>query len=235
MIFGIIGAMEEEIIYIKSKMEILDTRNIIGTVVYSGKMNGKNVVLARCGIGKVNAAVCTQMLIDLYNVGCIINTGVAGSMHSNVHLGDVVISTELVQHDFDTTAFEEDEPGFIPRLGVRFFEADKALCGIAYENASSVLSAEGAKAHKGIIATGDQFISDMAAKERIGNIFKPLCVEMEGAAIAHACHLNNIPFIVIRAISDNSDGDTKTYDNYIDIAAKNSSSITEKIIEAYKA
>ena len=233
MTFGIIGAMEEEIIYIKSKMEILITREIIGTTVYAGKINGQNVVLARCGIGKVNAAVCTQMLIDLYNVDCVINTGVAGSMNSNVHLGDVVISTKLVQHDFDATAFGDDELGFIPRLGIKFFEADKNLCNIAFENANDVLAAKGAKAHKGIIATGDQFISDKSVKEKIGKEFSPLCVEMEGAAIAHACFLNNIPFIVIRAISDNSDGDIKVYENYIEIAAKNSSSIVEKIIESY--
>jgi len=233
MTFGIIGAMEEEIIYIKSKMEILNSREIIGTVVYAGKMNGQNVVLARCGIGKVNAAVCTQMLIDLYNVDCVINTGIAGSMNADVHLGDVVISTKLVQHDFDATSFDDDEPGFIPRMGVKFFEADKTLCDLAYENANGVLAALNAKAHKGIIATGDQFIDDTAVKARIAHIFNPLCVEMEGAAIAHACYLNNIAFIVIRAISDNSDGDIKTYENYVDIAAKNSSAIVEKIIEAY--
>ena len=233
MTFGIIGAMEEEIIYIKSKMEILDTKNIIGTTVYTGKMNSHSVVLARCGIGKVNAAVCTQMLIDLYEVDCVINTGVAGSMNANVHLGDVVISTKLVQHDFDTTAFGGDEPGAIPRLGVKFFEADKTLCDIAHKNANTILACVNAKVHKGIIATGDQFISNAALKEKIAKTFDPLCVEMEGAAIAHACYLNNIPFIVIRAISDNSDGDAKTYDNYIEIAAKNSSSIVEKIVEDY--
>ena len=237
MTFGIIGAMEEEIIYIKEKMEIIDTKNIIGTTVYRGKLNGNgvDVVLVRCGIGKVNAAVCTQMLIDLYNVGLVINTGVAGSMNKDVHLGDVVISTKLVHHDFDATAFGDDEPGAIPRMGVKFFEADKALCDIAYENATSILSVLNAKAHNGIIATGDQFISDAAVKERIATLFNPLCVEMEGAAIAQACYLNNIPFIVIRAISDNSDGDTNTYDNYLEIAAMNSSSIVEKIIEAYTA
>ena len=233
MTFGIIGAMEEEIIYIKSKMEILNTRDIIGTTVYAGKMNSRDVVLARCGIGKVNAAVCTQMLIDLYKVDCVINTGIAGSMNADVHLGDVVISTKLVQHDFNTTAFGDDEPGGIPRLGVKFFEADNNLCGIAYENANGVLAAEGAKAHKGTIATGDQFISDATLKEKIGKTFAPLCVEMEGAAIAHACYLNNIPFVVIRAISDNSDGDIEIYENYVEVASKNSSSIVEKIIEGY--
>jgi len=233
MTVGIIGAMEEEIVYIKEKMAVLNSRNVAGIQFFAGKMGAQSVVIARCGIGKVNAAVCTQVMVDMFGVDCIINTGVAGSMDQAVHLGDVVISTDLVQHDFDTSAFEGEPLGYIPRLGVRFFEADKALVEAAATAAKAVLEIEGAKAHEGRIASGDQFITETALKEKIKHHFKPLCVEMEGAAIAHACYLNDIPFIVIRAISDNSDGDTKTYENYLSIAARNSSNIVEGIVERY--
>ncbi|MDL2248562.1 5'-methylthioadenosine/adenosylhomocysteine nucleosidase [Tyzzerella sp. OttesenSCG-928-J15] len=233
MTFGIIGAMEEEVIYIKEKMEVLSSRNVAGIQFFIGRMHGKNIVIARCGIGKVNAAVCTQIMVDMFGVDSVINTGVAGSMNNDVHLGDVVISTDLVQHDFDTSAFENEPIGFIPRLGIRFFEADKQLVDTALQSAGAVLSPSGAKAHKGRIASGDQFITENELKAKIAKNFKPLCVEMEGAAIAHTCYLNDMPFIVIRSISDNSDGDTKTYGDYLTVAAKNSSDIVEKIVSSY--
>ncbi|MCL2564309.1 MAG: 5'-methylthioadenosine/adenosylhomocysteine nucleosidase [Defluviitaleaceae bacterium] len=228
MIFGIIGALDEEITHLKSKMEILETEKFAGCEFFSGQLHGKDTVLVKCGIGKVNAAVCTQALIDGYGVDCVINTGAAGSMDEKVGIGDVVISTDLVQHDYDTSTFG-DEIGAIPRLGMKFFEADEALVTAAH-----LSSDKGLKLHKGRIATGDQFIADRDRKDRIKSLFSPLCVEMEGAAIAHACYLNQVPFVVIRSISDNSDGDADiSFEKFVHMAAKNSSLIVEEILRNY--
>jgi len=229
MTFGIIGAMDEEVLNLKAKMETLETKIIAGCEFIKGRLHGRDTVLVKCGIGKVNAAVCTQALIGNFSVDYIINTGVAGSMDDAVGVCDVVISTDLVQHDFDTSAFGDDAVGTIPRLGVRFFKADSSLINAAYNSNSS-----GLKLHVGRIATGDQFIADKAHKEKIKSLFTPLCVEMEGAAIAHACHLNNVPFVVVRSISDNSDGEAEmAFEKFIHVAANNSSLIVEEILSSY--
>lgn len=225
MTFGIIGALDEEITHLKSNMEISEIKELASCEFFKGRLHNKDTVLVKCGIGKVNAAVCTQALIDLFRVGCVINTGAAGSMDEKVGIGDVVISTDLVQHDYDTSSFG-GEIGAIPRLGMKFFEADEKLINAAYSS-----SDKGLKLHKGRIATGDQFIADKERKDRIKSLFAPLCVEMEGAAIAHACYLNRIPFVVIRSISDNSDGDADiSFEKFVHIAAKNSSMIVEEIL-----
>jgi len=229
MTFGIIGAMEEEISTLKSKMEIIETKVAAGCEFLKGRLDERDVVLVKCGIGKVNAAICTQALIDSFRVSCVINTGVAGSMDDSVRVCDVVVSTDLVQHDFDTSAFGDDVIGSIPRLGMRFFKADGRLINAAYYT-----KAKGLKLHIGRVATGDQFIADKESKDKIKALFSPLCVEMEGAAIAHACYLNKVPFVVIRSISDNSDGNADmSFENFVHIAAKNSSLIVEEILRNY--
>ena len=228
MTFAIIGAMDEEIIRLKANMDIQLTKTIAGFEFYKGRLNGRDTVLVKCGIGKVNAALCTQALIDAFAPGCIINTGVAGSMAEGVGIGDVVVSLDLVQHDFDTSTFGDDLIGTIPRLGKRFFEADKALIQAAS-------ACKGIKIHKGRIATGDQFIADKGKKDRIRELFSPLCVEMEGAAIAQACYLNNMPFVVIRSISDGSDDDADvSFEKFVHIAAENSSLIVEELLKNYE-
>lgn len=202
---GIIGAMQEEIINLKECMNIISAKNIIGLDFYMGKMCGNNIVLVRCGIGKVNAAICTQILIDLYAVDYIINVGVAGALSKELEIGDTVICKEAVHHDFDTTAFG-DPIGFISRMDKTFFEADEYLIKIAVEAAQK----QNKKAIVGTIASGDQFVSTPELKNKIWNNFKPLCVEMEGAAIAHTCYLNKIPFSIIRSISDKAETGSQT-------------------------
>lgn len=225
---GIIGAMDEEVAYLKTLIEMVSMKNINGMDFTIGKMDAKSVVIVRSGIGKVNAAICTQVLVDLYGVDYIINTGVAGAMGKGMNIGDIVISKDLVQHDFDTTAFGT-KLGEIPRLNQTFFEADEELIKVAKEASDEVLS--GSNVFIGRIASGDQFISSNEQKEKINSIFKPLCVEMEGAAIAHAAFLNKIPFVVIRAISDTSeDHATAIYEKNKDKVAHNCAKIVENII-----
>ena len=223
---GIIGAMEEEISTIKNRMEVVSAKKIVGVDFFLGKMDGKNIVLVRCGIGKVNAAICTQVLIDLYAVDYVINVGVAGALSKDLSIGDVVVSTDLVQHDMDASAFG-DPVGTIPRMAVSHFTADTELIRIARQAGAEVH----AQVIPGRIASGDQFISDNAAKERIYSLFKAQCVEMEGAAIAHACYLNKIPFIVIRAISDCADNNaTMSFDTFVVQAARISGQMVEVMV-----
>ncbi len=226
---GIIGAMEVEVEVLKSKMENLKIENFAKIDFYIGKICGKNVVLARSGIGKVNATICTQILINKFDVDCVINTGVAGATGDIVTIYDVVVSTELLQHDFDTSAVG-DKVGVVCGLDVETFVANEDLKLLALEGAKSVLSES--KVYEGIIATGDQFISSFERKDFIKRTFNALCAEMEGGAIAHTCYLNEKPFVVIRAISDKADGTADVdYPTFVIKAAKDSSSIVEYILE----
>lgn len=225
---GIIGAMEEEVINIKSQIDIISAKNIVGLDFYMGKMAGNNVVLVRCGIGKVNAAVCTQVLIDLYAVDYIINVGVAGAISKELEIGDIVISSDVVHHDFDTTVFG-DKMGVIPRMDESFFKADEEIIKIALK---AVENENNVKAHVGRIASGDQFISSSEAKNRIWNTFKALCAEMEGAAIAQASYLNKIPFVIIRSISDKAEeGTSVNYEQFFKKSAETASRIVKHMID----
>ena len=227
---GIIGAMEEEIAILKEKIEtIVTVKNIIGLDFYIGLFNGNNIVFVRSGIGKVNAAVCTQVLIDHFAVDYVINIGVAGAIFSELNIGDIVISTDTVQHDMDTSAFG-DELGEIPRMPESYFKADDELIKLAYKSANEISSNYGV--FLGRVASGDQFINDKDKKKKLWNIFNAYCTEMEGAAIAHTCWLNKIPFVIIRSISDNADNKAEMiYDEFINIAAKNSGDIVYKVLE----
>jgi len=225
---GIIGAMDEEIEQLKSKMDIISAKMIVDTEFFMGKMANKNVVIVRSGIGKVNAAICTQVLIDLYGVDYVINTGVAGAISPDLNIGDIVISRDLVHHDFDVTNFGYPL-GTIPRMSDSFFKADHALIKLAQSACESVLQDE--SCFIGRIATADSFVSDSEQKRRISEHFDALCVEMEGAAIAQVAMLNKVVFVVIRSISDKADeqADT-TFDEFVKVAAKNASSVVENII-----
>lgn len=202
MTIGIIGAMEEEITNVLEDMNVVATKNALGLDFHLGTLNNSNnnIVVVRSGIGKVNAALCAQVLIDLFAVDAVINVGVAGAIDKNIRIGDIVISTDAVQHDFDTSALG-DEPGVISRMDTSVFRADPQLI----EEAEKAVEGIGFPVYKGRIASGDQFVSDPALKERIAKLFNPICCEMEGAAIAHACYLNRVPFVIIRAISDNAE------------------------------
>lgn len=226
---GIIGAMSEEIILIKNKIDIISSKEIIGLEFHMGKMHGNSVVLVSSGIGKVNAAICTQTLIDMYGVDYIINVGVAGALSPELNIGDIVISSDVVHHDMDCVGFGY-EPGIIPRLKTSFFAADAELLSMAQEACEAVA---GQKTFVARIASGDQFVSDSLVKSRIWSTFKAYCVEMEGAAIAQTAWLNKIPFVIIRAISDKANEEaTVSFDKFVEIAARNSSDVVEEIIKA---
>ena len=199
---GIIGAMELEVEELKSKLTSPIVTTKAGMSFYEGTLNDVPVVVVKCGIGKVNAALCVQILIDLYNVTNIINTGVAGSLNAKLDIGDILISKEALHHDMDVTIFGY-QPGEVPQMGVREFPADEKMIQAA-KNACDTLG-DNVHAIIGRVVSGDQFISDKAVKNRLIEVFQGDCAEMEGASIAHGAYLNKIPFVIIRAISDKAD------------------------------
>lgn len=226
MTIGIIGAMEEEVTSLRESMDVISVKNAVGLDFYMGKLNGVSVVVVRSGIGKVNAAICAQVLIDLYAVDSIINVGVAGAIDKSLTIGDIVVSTDAVHHDFDTSALG-DEPGVISRMDVSAFPADEELVNLAKETIESL----GYPVFVGRVASGDVFVADPEVKAKIKNLFSPVCCEMEGAAIAHTCYLNKIPFVIIRAISDNADDGGVDYERFFRESALKAASIINKMLE----
>ena len=200
---GIIGAMDEEVAKLKETMQDVAVETKASMEFYKGTMNGKEVVVVRSGIGKVNAGICTQILCDLYHVDAVINTGIAGSLNKNINIGDIVLSTDVVQHDMDATGFGYRK-GQIPQMPVFFFNADDNLRRLAAEVCKEVNP--DIQVFEGRIASGDQFVCDQDVKNRIVSEFSAYATEMEGAAIGQAAYLNEIPFLVVRAISDKADG-----------------------------
>lgn len=205
---GIIGAMDEEVEQIVQVMEVEKEEVKASMTFKAGKLEGKEVVIVRSGIGKVNAAVCTQILVDDFGVDYIINTGIAGSLNAKINIGDIVISSDVLHHDVDATGFGY-AVGQIPRMDTLSFQADEQLIELAKAACKKVVPSIGA--HVGRIVSGDQFISDKAVKDKITANFKGYCTEMEGAAIAQAAYLNKVPFLILRAISDKAD-DSATLD-----------------------
>lgn len=199
---GIIGAMDEEVAKLKEKMICTDIRTIAAMDFYRGTINGKETVIVRSGIGKVNAAACSQILADVYQADAIINTGIAGSLKNEINIGDVVLSSDTLQHDMDATGFGYPV-GQIPRMEVFSFRADAHLIEVAKECCRKVIPGVGT--HVGRVVSGDQFISDKQKKAWLTETFDGYCTEMEGAAIAQTAYLNGIPFLIIRAISDKAD------------------------------
>ena len=198
---GIIGAMEVEVAILKEKMEDVRIIKKASMDFYEGILAGKKVVVVRSGIGKVNAGICAQILADVFSVDAIINTGIAGSL--NINIGDIVLSTDVVQHDMDATGFGYRK-GQIPQMPVFFFNADDNLRRLAAEVCKEVNP--DIQVFEGRIASGDQFVCDQDVKNRIVSEFSAYATEMEGAAIGQAAYLNEIPFLVVRAISDKADG-----------------------------
>lgn len=199
---GIIGAMEAEVAILKDTMEIEEVVEYAGMNFCRGKLNGREVVVVRSGIGKVNAAVCAQVLVDKFQAEVLINTGVAGSLDAAIDIGDIVISTAAVQHDMDATVFG-DPLGQVPQMDTFLFPADECLV----QKAKEVNEKVNPDIHTftGIVASGDQFIASKEAKEKIVTNFHAFCAEMEGAAIAQAAYLNKVSCVIIRAISDKAD------------------------------
>lgn len=201
-IIGIIGAMDEEVSRLKEKMQLNKIEHKAGMEFFEGDLAGKDVVIVRSGIGKVNAGICTQILVDDFHVEAVINTGVAGSLKNEINIGDIVLSSDALQHDMDATGFGY-EPGIIPRMDNSVFVADEELLAVA-EEVNKKVNPE-IQTFVGRVVSGDQFISDKEKKDYLVKQFAGYCTEMEGAAIAQACYVNNIPFLVIRAISDKAD------------------------------
>lgn len=203
---GIIGAMEEEVAGLKEKMTVERTVKRASMEFLQGMLEGKPVVVVRCGIGKVNAAVCAQILADEFHVTAMVNTGIAGSLKNEINIGDMVLSTDALQHDMDATGFGY-EYGVIPRMETSVFEADKRLIELAKECCEQVNP--DISVFIGRVVSGDQFISDQGKKNWISEHFHGYCTEMEGAAIAQTAYLNQIPFLIIRAISDKADNSAR--------------------------
>lgn len=199
---GIIGAMEEEVAGLKENMTVARTLQRASMEFLEGSLAGKPVVVVRCGIGKVNAAICTQILADEFHVDAIVNTGIAGSLKNEINIGDIVLSEDTVQHDMDATGFGY-EYGVIPRMETSVFKGDERLLALARECCEQVNPEIGV--FVGRVVSGDQFISDKGKKDWISEHFHGYCTEMEGAAIAQTAYLNQIPFLIIRAISDKAD------------------------------
>lgn len=229
---GIIGAMEEEVIRLKEKMDRVDIKTIATMDFYEGSLEGVSLVVVRSGIGKVNAALCAQILIDRYGVDLLINTGVAGSLRNEINIADIVLSTDALQHDMDATGFGYDL-GVIPRMEQSIFKADRKLVNLAKAVCSEVLPSLGV--HTGRVLSGDQFISDSRKKEWLVETFKGYCTEMEGAAIAQAAYLNNIPFLIIRAISDKADNSANmAYSEFEALAIDNTVKLLMGLIKVIK-
>ena len=204
---GIIGAMDSEVATLFTRMSAKEKITINNLIFYKGKLFDKDVVIVKCGIGKVNAALCAQLLILNFKVSKIINTGIAGATGNGLSIYDFVVSTEAVYHDFDTTFFGY-KAGQVPGMP-EAFPADLTLVNTAVSAFEKTEFAKQLKIVKGRIASGDQFISGGEKKAFIVNTFKPQCVEMEGCAIAHTCYANKVPFVIIRCMSDTADETVK--------------------------
>lgn len=226
---GIIGAMELEVSELKSKMTIDRVVEKAGMQFNAGNLNGADVVIVRSGVGKVNAALCVQILADLFRVTHIINTGVAGSLNAKLDIGDILISRDALHHDVDATIFGY-KPGEVPQLGVREFPADERMTKLAKESCEKVNP--DLHAVIGRVVSGDQFISSKSVKEKLITEFQGDCAEMEGAAIAHGAFLNQIPFVIIRAISDKADDSAQMdYPTFEAAAAKHSAKLVEDLVQ----
>ena len=205
---GIIGAMEVEVASLKSAMKVSRMLKKAQMEFLEGELEGCQAVIVRSGIGKVNAAVCTQILVDEFGVDGVINTGIAGSLKAEINIGDIVLSTDVLHHDMDATGFGYPL-GQIPQMDAFSFQADEQMRKLAKEVCEEVNPE--IRVFEGRVVSGDQFISSREVKDKIKENFDGCCTEMEGAAIAQTAYLNQIPFVIIRAISDKAD-DSATMD-----------------------
>lgn len=223
MKLGIIGAMDVEVAALKEKMENVTAVNRAGTAYFEGTLEGLPVVVVQCGVGKVNAAMCTQILCDCYEVTHLVNTGIAGSLCAELDIGDLVVSKDAMYHDMDCRAFGYPM-GQVPGMDVLAFPADEQLMAVAYAAAENVNSGH---TKIGRVASGDQFIAEKGQKARIIEDTQALCTEMEGAAIAHTAYRNGVPFVIIRAISDKADDSAEMdYPTFEAIAACRCAQVT---------
>lgn len=227
MNLGIIAAMSEELEILLTEMELEDKTVKANMTFNKGKLWGKDVVAVVCGIGKVNAAICTQILASEYKVSKIVNVGVAGGIGKEIYPGDIVVADNLVEHDMDTTAFG-DPHGQIPRMDTFDFKCDRELVEIAKKACETL---KDINTFVGRIVSGDVFVANIEKIQWLEKEFKALSCEMEGASIAHTCYLNNIPFVVVRSISDNANnGAHMDFEKFTPIAVKNSTALLKEMI-----
>lgn len=225
---GIIGAMELEVEQLKGNMQAVKVITRASMDFFTGTLNGVDVVVVRSGIGKVNAALCVQILADIFEVSHIINTGVAGSLNPVLDIGDILVSSDALHHDIDVTIFGY-QPGEVPQMGFREFKADETMVRLAVESCREVNPDIHVKT--GRVVSGDQFISDKQTKQKLIDTYQGDCAEMEGASIAHGAYLNGIPFVIIRAISDKADDSAEmNYPAFEREAAKHSALLVEHMI-----
>ena len=230
MKIGIIGAMDVEVANLKEAMKT--EREVVraGMRFCEGTIGGTEVVVVQCGIGKVNAGLCVQILCDLYDVTHLINTGVAGSLDEEINVGDVVVSIDAMYHDMDVTGLGY-VPGQVPQMDVLSFAADPMLREAAVKACREAAPEIGV--FEGRVVSGDQFICDRAKENEIKKIFGGLCTEMEGAAIAQAAYVNGVPFVIVRAISDKADESViVAYDVFEAQAARHCTSIIEHMVKS---
>ena len=228
---GIIGAMQEEVETLLALMENKKELRKAGSVFYEGILEGLNVVIVQCGVGKVNAAMCTQVLCDLFEVTHIVNTGIAGSLCADLDIGDLVVSQDAMYHDVDAVHFGYPF-GKVPGMDTTEFPADKTMIGYAFAAAEAVNPGH---TKIGRVASGDQFVAVKELKERIIANTQGLCTEMEGAAIAQTAYRNQIPFVILRAISDKADDSAEMdYPTFERIAAHRCAEVTRSLARQLK-
>ena len=228
---GIIGAMQVEVELLLGAMENKNETNIAGSTFYEGTLEGLDVVVVQCGVGKVNAAICAQILCSSFGVSHLVNTGIAGSLCADLDIGDLVVSTDAMYHDFDCVNFGYPY-GKIPGMDVISFPADQHMMDYAFAAAESVNPGH---TKKGRIASGDQFVAVKELKEQIISRTSGLCTEMEGAAIAQTAYRNQIPVVILRAISDKADDSAEMdYPTFERIAAHRCADVTKAMARMLK-
>ncbi len=229
MKLGIIGAMDVEVATLKEKMVDVTVSTHAGSEYFAGKLEGCDAVVVQCGVGKVNAALCAQILISEFGVTHIVNTGIAGSLSADLDIGDLLISRDAIHHDFDLR-FWGRPIGQVPGMDVVAFPADEKLLQQAFAAAEAENPGH---TRMGRVASGDQFICSREQKERIIADTAALCAEMEGAAIAHTAYRNSVPFVIIRAISDKADDSADMdYPTFERIAAHRCANVTCRLAKA---
>lgn len=226
---GIIGALADEVSDLISRLKGHTVQTLGSIDFHLGELEGKSVVIAKCGVGKVFAAICAEAMIIGFSPKLIVNTGVGGALAKGLSVTDTVVADKLVQHDMDTSPIG-DPVGLISGINKVWFETDERAREILVRSAEKL----GLKAVTASVASGDKFIADKADKEKIVANFGASVCEMEGAAIAHTAFVNNTPFVVIRAISDSADeGSSMDYMTFMPIAAKNSAALTLELVREY--
>lgn len=228
---GIIGAMQVEVETLLGEMENKTALEKAGSTFYEGILEGLPVVVVQCGVGKVNAALCVQILCDCFGVTHLVNTGIAGSLSAELDIGDLVVSRDVMYHDFDCVHFGYPY-GKVPGMDVTAFPADDTLLGFAFEAAEAVNSGH---TRIGRVASGDQFVADPMVKRNIIENTHGLCTEMEGAAIAQTACRNAVPFVILRAISDKADDSAEMdYPTFERIAAHRCAQVTRSLAKRLK-